>query len=344
MCSIIAYSGLLPKGVLSRMLIEAETRGKDSTGVAFRTTENGRTVNVCYRNCVPASDFIQIHEDVIGQARRSFRGIAHTRRASPGMPIDNTNAHPYTYPYGSAGKYFFAHNGRITNWKALKDSNTLELELELVQISAEHGVAKCDGDASDEEASIEAMRAWSGFKSKTEISAVAPEKIHAIEATHQDVRDRIKAVSARLSYLERATTDSMVLGPCIETRDFSQVDGCMAIVWIRADSIFAFRQAKEGVAYNIVWKYKEPMKGEPVGDQVVTIVASVPGIVNNAFAKLAETLDYDIKECEFGEGHIYKVTPTGLEDEGAVPVHRAFEDTFSSERVGPETTKDKIEE
>ena len=81
------------------------------------------------------------------------------------------------------------------------------------------------------------------------------------------------------------------------------------------------------------------------GDFVsVTIVASVPGIVNNAFAKLAETLDYDIKECEFGEGHIYKVTPTGLEDEGAVPVHRAFEDTFSSERVGPETTKDKIEE
>ena len=113
MCSIISWKGRLPKGLLTQLLIKSERRGHDSTGLAFRLADS----SVSYRQAVAASEFCKEPENnkFLGDARRATVGIAHTRRASPGMPIDNKNAHPFLY-----WQYFFAHNGKIQNWRDLQ--------------------------------------------------------------------------------------------------------------------------------------------------------------------------------------------------------------------------------
>lgn len=113
MCAIISWSGKLPKGLLTQLLLKSERRGHDSTGVAFRLANS----TVSYRQAVPAHEFVSDPENnkFLGDGRRALSGIAHTRRASPGMPIDNRNAHPFLY-----WRYFFAHNGKIQNWKELQ--------------------------------------------------------------------------------------------------------------------------------------------------------------------------------------------------------------------------------
>lgn len=112
-CAIISWRGKLPKGLLTQLLLKSERRGHDSTGLAFRLADS----NVSYRQAVTASDFVSEPDNnkFLGDARRATVGIAHTRRASPGMPIDNKNAHPFLY-----WQYFFAHNGKIQNWRELQ--------------------------------------------------------------------------------------------------------------------------------------------------------------------------------------------------------------------------------
>lgn len=115
MCAIISWKGVLPKGLLTQLFLKSERRGHDSTGIAFRQSDS----TVSYRQAISASEFVSDPENnkFLGDARRSKVGIAHTRRASPGMPIDNKNAHPFLY-----WQYFFAHNGRIQNWRELRDA------------------------------------------------------------------------------------------------------------------------------------------------------------------------------------------------------------------------------
>jgi predicted glutamine amidotransferase len=113
MCAIIGWKGDLPKGLLSHLLEEAQRRGKDSTGIGYRTTQGNL---VTYRQAVRAETFVKDNSKVMSEARRQPYGIAHTRRASKGMPVDNRNAHPFVF----AG-YVFAHNGKVDNWKELKD-------------------------------------------------------------------------------------------------------------------------------------------------------------------------------------------------------------------------------
>jgi predicted glutamine amidotransferase len=330
MCAIIGWSGKLPKGLLSRLLMQAETRGRDSTGVAFRTVdEKSKANNLCYRQIVPARTFTDLHKKFMGDARRSIRGIAHTRRASPGMPIDNTNAHPYTYPYGSLGKYFFAHNGRIHNWTQLKADFQGKFKQEyeaaldtLLPLLLLEGATREDLAAAS--------------------SALTPLEVSALNTAQSAIRARgylceawapLVAASARLRYMDLATTDSMVLGPCIENRDFSKVVGCMGLVWMRADKVYVLRYAKEAVAANIIWKYKLKQDDEPDEDQMVTVVASTPEIISDAIAKIADSIDVDYSYIKIDEGRVYRIEPTGLEDEGRVPMEATIEDEFSSAPV-----------
>src|SRR5574343_196410 len=280
MCAIIGWSGKLPKGLLSRLFAESESRGKDSTGLAFRVS--GR--NLSYRQAVPAKLFVNENSKNIGDARRSLRGIGHTRRASPGMPIDNNNAHPYAF-----WKYFYAHNGRIANWQEIKEVLVNHYKSEYERLK----------DTADTEGAKAAKYYW--------------------------------------HYANSCTTDSMVLGPYIDARDFSSVMGCMGLVWLKGENVYTFRYAKEAIAANLIWKYKEKVDNEEPQDQFLTIVASTKKIIEDALAK-TEKVGFDVKFTEFAEDRIFRVEPQGLVDEGTAPVNQAIEDTFSSETVGETDT------
>lgn len=120
----------MPRGLITRLLVEAEVRGKDSVGVAFR----GQTTNYAYKQVGPPRDFVKdaFAQDVLGQMRRSNIGIAHTRRASPNMPIDEENAHPFNY-----WRYLFAHNGKVENWKEIKPELVDHFDGEVKRLEAE---------------------------------------------------------------------------------------------------------------------------------------------------------------------------------------------------------------
>lgn len=272
MCAIIGWSGLLPKGLLTKMLHEAESRGRDSTGIAFRT--EGK--NLGYRQAVPADTFIRINGGYMSQARRSLSGLAHTRRASPGMPINDENAHPFAY-----GRYFFAHNGRIRNWPAVKETLTQRYEAAL------------------------------------EIAKQA-----------DPTSDKVKSFEYTINYVKNATTDSMVLGPYIAERNFEEIVGCMGLVWMKSDEVYVMHSAKELTAANVIWKNK---KGDDRSDNLVTIAASTPGIIAEAFAQICNDVEFEYDFKTMTENHIYKLTAAGIVDEGAVPVNPANdEDAFTS--------------
>lgn len=115
MCAIIGWAGQLPKGSLSAMLLAGQRRGRDATGIAFREDrEGGKRRTVSYRLAMPAEVFARQNPHLLKAARLSPIGLAHTRRASPGMPRDDANAHPFHH-----AKLTYAHNGFISNWKAL---------------------------------------------------------------------------------------------------------------------------------------------------------------------------------------------------------------------------------
>jgi predicted glutamine amidotransferase len=276
-CSILGFSGKMPKGLLTRMLIRAELRGRDSVGLAYRL--EGR--NVSYRMAESASVFVADKDNsgILSEARRSLRGIAHTRRASPGMPINDRNAHPFTY-----WRYIFAHNGKVVNW--------LEIKSRLI------------------------------------------EHFEQVAKRLEEAGETAKAETAKycVKYSRAITTDSMVLGPYIETRDFQSIAGCMGLVWMRENNVYTLRYAKEAVASTIIWRYLQSEDGEPADDQVVTIVASTPYIIQ-AMEKV-DNIEFDMGSMiEFDQGKIYRVEPMGLECEGSVPMKEAIVDQYSSEAV-----------
>lgn len=120
MCAIIGWSGQLPVGLLHQLLLAAEPRGRHSTGVAYWDEELNQ--NYVVKQAVPAKVFAKINAERLKMIGKSRQGIAHTRNASPRMPINNLNAHPFVYD-----SYAFAHNGVVTNWRTIRDS-WLELE------------------------------------------------------------------------------------------------------------------------------------------------------------------------------------------------------------------------
>lgn len=297
MCAIIGWSGKVPKGVMTKLFIESEHRGKDSTGVAFRVSGK----NVAYRQAVPARIFVSENTKNMGDARRSLRGIAHTRRASPGMPINNQNAHPFGF-----WKYFYAHNGSIKNWREIKD------------VLAVH-YKKLVEDAFQKK-DMEAFKAHAYYYDYC--TGITP----TMRGDDLEYLDNPKH--------KGITTDSMVLGPYIEARDFRSVVGCMALVWLKGENVYTFRWAKEAVAANIIWSYKEKTDDDEAGqDHMVTIVASTQKILEDAFNAIKDKVDFQMEVKEFDAGRVFRLEPTGLVDEGAVPVDQPVEDRFSSETV-----------
>lgn len=123
MCTVLAWAGKLPKGFISRWLIQAEARGRDATGIAFRSSPTTSSIS---RRSIPASLFVHEHDDVLKSARKSPRGIAHTRHASRGNPINARNAHPFTYLHT-----VFAHNGYIHNYEEIRNSLIVSTKADL---------------------------------------------------------------------------------------------------------------------------------------------------------------------------------------------------------------------
>jgi predicted glutamine amidotransferase len=124
MCAIIGWNGKMPTGLLFQLLLAAEHRGRDSTGIAY--WDETAQQNYLVKHAVTAALFTKINGEYITEAQRSVRGIAHTRRASPKMPINNDNAHPFMYE-----SWVYAHNGAIKNWKELREATIAKLEKEV---------------------------------------------------------------------------------------------------------------------------------------------------------------------------------------------------------------------
>jgi len=287
MCAIFGWNGKMPKGLISKVLRGMESRGRDSVGVAFRVKGNdGKMQNKCYRLADSANHFVTDNEPILSDARRSTVGIAHTRRASPGMPINDRNAHPFPY-----WRYFFAHNGKIRNWREIKA---------LLQ---------------------------SHFKTETDRLTQANDP-------------RAKTAEYCSQFSDSITTDSMVLGPYIESRDFRSIQGCMGLVWMVGKSVYTMRFEKEAVACTIVWRYKDVAlaEKETSDDEMITLVASTPEIIQKAFEQCTG-VEFELGPMiEFKEGHVFRLEATGLVDEGKVPTGVGEKDKFTSESVEEPTT------
>lgn len=233
MCAIIGWAGLLPKGFLTSALIAAQIRGRDATGIAYRSKDgpDGKARTLVVKRAVNADSFVHANKDTIKAARGSARGIAHVRRASPGMVKDDANAHPFI-----EGKYIYCHNGGIANW-----------------------------------------------------------------------RDVCKARGVTVS------TDSMLIGPCLESLDFSDLRGSMAIAWMFRNELRVVRHNKELTAATFSYV---PTEGEP---SRVTVVASTSAIIGAALDRVDENVDVlDLNWHDLAENLVYSVTESGvhaLEDE-----------------------------
>ena len=282
MCAIIGWSGKLPKGLLTSMLLQAEKRGHDSTGIAYRLDGQNKSV----REAVPASKFVSGRENssLLSQARRSLRGIAHTRRASPNMPVDHRNAHPFPF-----WRYFFAHNGRIVNWPDVKETLIDHYTMELNGADINNDVER-----------IKTAR-------------------YCLEYCQGKLVDG--------AYIGGITTDSMVIGPYINGRDFSSLVGCMGLAWMIKNQVYVFRYAKEVVGVNIIWQGSEDKQCH-----LLTLAASTYEIIYESLSRV-DGLESHIVEHELTEGVVYRLEPTGFVQEGLALVNAPIEDEFSSETV-----------
>ena len=148
MCTVLAWSGKLPTGFLSKLLVASQIRGTHSTGVAWRDKQDRGYSWI--KNAVSADKFVVKEAGVIKEAEEASHGIGHCRNASPNMPINPTNAHPFIWT-GGKKNIVYAHNGAVRNWKSVRsnlfldhskittDSMVLGPLIEHKDISAAHG-------------------------------------------------------------------------------------------------------------------------------------------------------------------------------------------------------------
>lgn len=339
MCAIIGWSGRLPKGLLTELLREGEDRGRDSTGIAYRgVNTNGHPANFNCRHALNAKKFVVENGDSMSRARRSLRGIGHTRRASPGMPIDNYNAHPFVFY-----RCFFAHNGKIVNWVELRDS--MRARFLALQAEADENLTRLLEAGPSHAATAEKL--WR-FDFHANAKLPPAQQINLERALLDLTSQNVDLGTAVRNALERrydalyldprsCQTDSMVLGPFIRELDFSQVVGCMALVWMHGSNVYTFRYGKEAVAAQITWKYTsdEARATDDPGvnaEQALTLVASTEAMVTKSLEAL-EGVDYECKFVTFEEDHRYRLEPLGLVDEGILPVSLRVPDEFSSATV-----------
>jgi len=371
MCAIIGWTGHLPRGFLSQLLIESGSRGKDSTGIAFYGQFKEKATEYsaigAYKDVLDSSSFVKDEDvqKVLSQARRSPMGLGHTRRASPGMPIDSRNAHPYGY-WG----LYFAHNGRVENWKILK-TTLIEHFKSIVSSELDKGLkaSQVEIDASAHEDLVnDLINFVVEIESNSKALGITSRDFWALDSARQSghvwnsltdrrgviekdflnlpMREIMKSADCT-KYAMDITTDSQVLGPFINARDFRLVEGCMALVWINrtknGPEVFTMRYGKEAISAKITWRWKcesYTSKGKLIEEskdaevKLLTIVASTREIIKNALDKLDSNIEWAVEYQEYEECHIYRLDIGGLVDEGKVDVYEhCTQDDFSSQTV-----------
>jgi glutamine phosphoribosylpyrophosphate amidotransferase len=258
MCAILNWCGELPPGLLANLLVEMQSRGRDSTGISW-VTDTGK--RMLLKHDVPANVFVENQAKHLAVIEKNRSGIAHTRRASKGMPVNVQNAHPFAY----CG-YVFAHNGIVQNWRSIRENYI---------------------------------------------------------ATYVD---------ESLKYAKSIQTDSLVLGPMIRNKDFSEAVGSMGLVWISPDGkTWAMRSCKELESVMIEWE-----STDSTVKHKVSIVCSTVDIVYNAIEATHKStgIGYDANGTSMDEHVLYRNTEEGILDCGDVPVNeKNKEDNFTSGKV-----------
>ena len=280
--------------MISRLIVAAEYRGEDSTGVAFRTTSAAGRPSTCVgQHAVSATQYVRLNWELIDRAEKSTAGIIHVRNASVGMPIDNDNAHPFYY-----GGRAFAHNGKISNWKELRDAfadklrGTIASSKKLETLDGVRELLKQAKDSKDHEL-------WGQLK--------------------------------RLAFIMDAKTDSKVLGFCIESGDFSEVEGCAGLTWLSKDGVFVVRHAKELECVELIWFDDQGVPHE------FTLCISEMKIFENSTVgmKFKPTVK---RQALVQEGLVHQLLPSYLGVLNRVTFKKRLADFHSSASVQAEET------
>ncbi len=124
MCRFVAYQGqpvliadllYLPRHGLVRQSMRAEQMAQpfnaDGFGVGFYT--EGHAAPCIVRSAMPAWSNRGLEN--LAHRLRSTHVFAHVRAASPGLPVQDTNTHPF-----GSGNFQFMHNGSIGGVRNLK--------------------------------------------------------------------------------------------------------------------------------------------------------------------------------------------------------------------------------
>ena len=134
MCGLVGFVTTEPsrytfdkKKFMKQALFADTFRGADSTGICL--VDPSDNINI-YKRALSGSDFVEAgpYDKLL---RRTDPRIAmgHNRAATQGA-IRNSTAHPFAY-----GKIILAHNGTLTNHRALKDGNKFPVDSEYIAYS-----------------------------------------------------------------------------------------------------------------------------------------------------------------------------------------------------------------
>lgn len=122
MCRLMAFSSLKETTIPSFMgetfsgFVELSNIHHDSWGLALTEAGNARLVKKA-ETAAKSSDFRSTID-----RETSTGGLLHFRWASPGIPVKDVNAHPFTY-----GDIAFIHNGALSPYDALQSLVSPEL-------------------------------------------------------------------------------------------------------------------------------------------------------------------------------------------------------------------------
>jgi glutamine amidotransferase len=125
MCRFVFYIGpemtldmltTRPRNSMIHQSYQAEHRSEplngDGFGIAWYPPEDGSQPAV-FRSIQPAWNNMNLGH--IARVTKSSTVLAHVRAASPGLPVMQTNCHPFT-----AGRLAFCHNGYVAGFGKIK--------------------------------------------------------------------------------------------------------------------------------------------------------------------------------------------------------------------------------